>query len=383
MYWPRILEKTIAETEKSFPVTVITGPRQSGKSTLLKHYFPGRKATFLSLDDPNFRNLLSDDPLPYLENLKKPVVIDEIQYMPQLATFVKILVDKNRTPGQWFITGSHQFSVMKDVSESLAGRAAILSLPTFQIRERRNITDIGNYLLRGSYPEIAVNRKLNSDIWYSSYVQTYLERDLRSMMSISSLRDFENVLRLLAAHTAQELNYSSIANQLGISVPTIKRWLSVLEASYIIFLLPPFFNNYGKRIIKSPKIYFYDVGLANYLVGIKDIDFLLKGPMAGALFETAVVSEIVKAEYAKGVKPELYFWRSQSGIEIDLIRPEKSYYVPYEIKISSTIKPEFYKNINYWIELSGQQNKKGYLITNCNQDLPLPKNIKNIYWKDL
>lgn len=383
MYWPRMLQKTIAETEKSFPVTVITGPRQSGKSTLLKHYFSGRKATFLLLDDPNIRNLLSDDPLIYLKNLKKPVIIDEIQYMPELATFVKILVDDNRKPGQWFITGSQQFSIMKNVSESLAGRAAILSLPTFQIRERKDITDIGNYLLRGSYPEIAVNRKMNSDIWYSSYIQTYLERDLRSIMNISNLRDFENFLRLLAAHTSQELNYSSFAKQLGISVPTIKRWISVLEASYIIFLLPPFFNNYGKRIIKSPKIYFYDVGLVNYLVGIKDTDFLLKGPMAGTLFEAAVVSEIIKAEYSKGVRPELYFWRSQSGIEVDLIISEKNYYVPYEIKISSSIKPKFYKNIRYWIELSGQEDTKGYLITNCNRDLPLPKNIKNIYWKDL
>jgi len=383
MYWPRILQNTIAETERSFPVTVITGPRQSGKSTLLKHYFSRRKATFLSLDDPNFRNLLSDDPLSYLENLPKPVIIDEIQHMPELATFVKILVDNNRKPGQWFITGSQQFSVMKNVSESLAGRAAILSLPTFQIRERKDIINIGNYLLGGSYPEIAVNKELNSDIWYSSYVQTYLERDLRSMMSIPNLRDFENFLRLLAGRTSQELNYSTIAHQLGISVPTVKRWISVLEASYIIFLIPPFFSNYSKRIIKSPKLYFYDVGLVNYLVGIKDADFLLKCPMAGALFETAVISEIIKAEYAKGVKPELYFWRSQSGIEIDLIIPEKSYYVPYEIKLSSNIKPEFYKNIRYWIELSGQKDSKGCLITNCNRDLPLPGNVGNIYWKNL
>lgn len=383
MYWSRLLETTIADTEKSFPVTVITGPRQSGKSTLLKNYFSGRNASFLSLDEPNFRNLLSDDPLAYLEGLKKPVIIDEIQYMPQLASVVKILVDKNRKPGQWFITGSQQFSVMKNVSESLAGRAAILSLPTFQIRERKDITDIGSYLLKGSYPEIAVNSKINPEIWYSSYLQTYLERDLRSIMNISNLREFENFMRLMAAHTAQELNASSIANKIGISVPTVKRWISILEASYIIFLLPPFFNNYGKRIIKAPKIYFYDVGLINYLVGIKDADFLLQGPMAGTLFENAVVSELIKAGYAKGVKPELYFWRSQSGIEIDLIVPEKGGYIPYEIKLSSAVKPQFYKNITFWMELSRQKEKRGCLITNCNRDLPLPQGIRNIYWKDL
>jgi len=383
MYWPRLLEKTIAETEKTFPVTVITGPRQSGKSTLLQHYFAKRDASFISLDDPDFRNLLSDDPLSYLEHLKKPVVIDEIQYFPELATYVKILVDKNRKPGQWFITGSQQFSVMKNVSESLAGRAAILSLPTFQIRERRNIGELGNYLLSGSYPEIAVKKDVKTDIWYSSYIQTYLERDVRSMMNIPNLRDFEKLLRLLAAYTSHELNYSSLSNKLGISVPTVKRWVSVLEASYIIFLLPPFFNNFGKRIIKTPKVYFYDVGLVDHLVGIRDPDFLLKGPMAGQLFETAVISEIMKAEYAKGVKPELYFWRSQSGIEIDLIVPEKNQYVAYEIKLSSSIKPEFYKSIQYWIELSGQKQGRGYLITNCNRQLPLPDNIENIYWKNL
>lgn len=383
MYWPRLIEKTISETEKTFPITVITGPRQSGKSTLLKNYFSQKKVSFIYLDDPVNRSLLADDPLSSLEALKKPVIIDEIQYMPEIASYVKILVDRDRTPGQWFITGSQQFSVMKNISESLAGRAAILSLPTFQIKERKDISDIGSYLLRGSYPEVAVNQNINRDIWYSSYTQTYLERDLRSMVNITDLRDFESFLRLLASKSSLELNYSTISNHIGISVPTVKRWISVLEASYIIFLLPPYLKNFGKRIIKSPKVYFYDTGLINYLVGIRDSDFLLKGPMAGALFETAAVSEIYKAKYAGGVKPEMYYWRSQSGIEVDLILPENGVYIPYEIKLSGTIKPLFYKNIRRWLELNSQKDTKGYLITNCKRDLPLPKNIENIYWKDL
>ncbi len=383
MYWKRLLEKTIADTEKSFPAIVITGPRQSGKSTILKNYFLKRNAAFINLDDPNLRILLKDDPLSYLKSVTKPVIIDEIQYMPELASYIKILIDENRKPGQWFITGSQQFSVMRNISESLAGRAAILSLPTFQLRERRDVKNLGSYLLSSTYPEVAVNKKINSDIWYSSYIQTYLERDLRALMNVENLRDFENFMRLLAGLTSQELNYSSISSRLGISVPTVKRWISVLEASYIIFILPPYYKNFGKRIIKSPKVYFYDVGLVNYLVGIKDPDFLLKGPMSGAIFETAVISDIIKNEYSKGIKPEIYFWRSQSGIEIDLIMPIRGIYHPFEIKLSSTIKPGFYKNLNYWIELSKQKNVKGYLITNCQKDVPLPSNIENIYWKDV
>ncbi len=383
MYWPRLLEQTIQETEKTFPVTVITGPRQSGKSTLLQHLFSSRNASFVSLDDPGFRNLLEEDPRTYLEKQKKPVVIDEIQYMPQLAHYTKLLVDKNRQPGQWFITGSQQFSVMKDISESLAGRAAVLSLPTFSLQERKDKIDIGSFLMQGTYPEIAVNKKINPAIWYSSYVQTCLERDVRAIMNVASLRDFENFIRLLAARTAQELNVSALSRQLGVSVPTVKRWVSILEASYIVFLLPPFYENFGKRIIKAPKVYFYDVGLVSYLVGIKDKEFALNGPMSGALFETAVISEIIKTEYAKGIKPELYFWRSQSGVEIDLIVAQHSEYIPCEIKLASTIKPEFYKNINTWLDLSCRQKRKGVLITNCNRDVPLPDHIENRYWKNL
>lgn len=208
---------------------------------------------------------------------------------------------------------------MKNVPESLAGRSAIFSLPPFCLRERHEVRELSDFLLQSSYPELVANPEVDRDIWYASYLQTYIERDVRMLLNIADLRDFEQFIRLLAAHTGQELNMSKFARRLGISVPTIKRWVSVLEASFIIFLLPPYFNNYDKRITKSPKIYFYDIGLVNYLVGIKDINLLINGPMAGAIFETAVISEILKNSLAKGIKPALYFWRSQSGIEIDLI----------------------------------------------------------------
>ncbi len=383
MYWERLLEKTIKKAEKTFPAIVITGPRQSGKSTLLNEYLSQTKPSIINLDNIEFRQLLQENSIDYLKKLKKPVIIDEIQYLPELASSIKILIDQDRIPGQWFITGSQQFSVMKNISESLAGRAAILSLPTFQLNERKDRFDLGDYLLKSTYPEIVVNKKVNSDIWYSSYIQTYLERDLRQLMNVDSLLDFERFLTRLAGLTSQELNYSMLASDIGISVPTVKRWISVLEKSYLIFLLPPYFKNFGKRIIKSPKIYFYDPGLVNYLVGIKDKDFLLNGPMAGAIFETAMISDIIKKENANGIKPELYFWRSQSGIEIDLIKKDNGIYNPYEIKISNTIKPKFYKNLQYWLGLNSQTGMKGFLITNCDKKLPLPPDIENIYWKNL
>lgn len=362
-----------------YPAIVISGPRQSGKTTLFKNLI--KKGTFLTLDDPNFRSLISENPLDYLESVKKPIVIDEIQYMPELAQIIKILIDRDRTPGNWFITGSQQFSVMKSISESLAGRAAIVSLPTFTYSERKKQKELVPFLLESSYPEPLLYESVNKELWYSSYLQTYLERDVRSLMNIDNLRDFEQFIRLLASRTATQLNYSSIANDLGISVPTVKRWVSILEASYIIYLLPPFYKNYGKRLIKAPKIYFLDPGLVNFLIGIRNETFLSNGPMAGAIFENAIISEMVKKEYAKGIKPEMYYWRSQSGKVIDLIMPVNGEITPFEIKLSSTIKPLFYKNLQYWLELSGQRNN-GYLLTNCSQNLPLPANIKNLYWKD-
>ena len=383
MYWKRLLEDTINKARETFPVIVITGARQTGKSTLLKEFLKNNNPTIINLDDPSFRRLLQDNPLEYLKTLKKPIIIDEIQYMPELASYIKIIVDNNRIPGQWFLTGSQQFSVMKNISDSLAGRAAILSLPTFQIDERKKINKIGDYLISSSYPEPCVNIKVNNDLWYSSYLQTYIERDVRALLNIENIRDFESFIRLIAANTAQELNMSRVSSDLGVSVPTVKRWLSVLEASYIIYLLPPYHSNFGKRIVKSPKIFFYDNGFVNYLLGIKDSEFLLKGPMAGPLFENAVIMEIVKLFHSRGIKPFLYFWRSQSGIEVDLIIETNVKHIPCEIKLSSSLKKSFYKNINYWLELSGQKDSIGYLITNCNENLPIPQNIKNIYWKKI
>ena len=268
------------------------------------------------------------------------------------------------------------------MSESLAGRAAILTLPTFQLRERKDARTLQDFIFTSSYPELSINKNVNSAIWFSSYLQTYLERDLRAVLAVSDLKDFEQFLRLLATRAGQILNLSGISNEMGISVPTVKRWVAALEATYIVYLLPPLYNNYGKRIIKAPKLYFYDMGLLNYLLKMPGPEAVLNSPMAGALFENAAVSEILKRKLAEGIQPELYYWRSQSGVEIDLITRENGRFTPHEIKLSSVVRPQFLKNLTYWLALE-KNAEPGRLITNCAENTPMPQGMQNIYWKRL
>lgn len=382
MYWDRDLGKIIVKAATTFPVIVITGARQTGKSTLLKNLFRSH-GSFLSMDDANFRSLLADNPEEYLLSLPGPIIIDEIQYFPEILPVIKRIIDKKRKPGSFFLTGSQQFHLMKNVSETLAGRAAVFSLPTFNISERKKVPGLEQYLLRGSYPEPVTNPKVDLNLWYSSYIQTYIERDLRHFLNVSDLKGFELFLKLLAARTSQELNYSRLASETGFSVPTIKRWVGVLESSYILFLLPPFYENFGKRIIKSPKLYFYDTGLVLYLLNIKEEGILKYGSFGGAIFENAVISEILKKQLGKGIRPEMYFWRAQDGTEIDLILQENGNFNPYEIKLSSSIKPEFLKNLNYWMSIANSPKSTGFLITNSQEKPPLPKRMQAIYWKNI
>jgi len=383
MYLNRLLEKPLAEAARAFPAVVITGPRQSGKSTLLQYFLKARKGSLLSLEDPRIRGLLAEDAQGYLKQLPRPVILDEIQYWPDITLHVKILVDADRKPGQWFLTGSQQFAVMRHVSESMAGRAAILALPTLQLKERKTVPSLESFVTGSTFPEPVVKRAVRPALWYSSYLQTYLERDVRTQLGVTDLRDFEQLIRLLAARTSQVLNYSALAQPLGISVPTVKRWVSMLEASYLIHLLPPFHENYGKRIIKAPKIYFLDPGLVAYLLNLDQGPPVLNGPMAGVLFETAVVSEILKSQYGRGERPSSYYWRSQDGHEIDLLMPGKGGYIPCEIKLASRVRTDHAANIRHWLALASRKDAGGTLITNSREDLALSGGIRNIHWSRL
>lgn len=291
-YVKRVLESGLLAYLHNFPVVGLTGPRQSGKSTLLQALLPNYK--YLTFDDYKLQDFLQSDPEAFMATYSEHIIFDEIQKMPELFNYLKIAVDNDRMNyGKFVVTGSSQFSSIKNITESLAGRIGLLSLLPFQFSEMP--TELRSLsIFKGSYPELVNRSYREASAWYSSYIDTYLNKDVRTLSNIGDLRDFQRFITLLAANTAQILNLSSYARDLGVAVNTIKRWLSILEASYIIYLLPPFYKNYNKRVVKSPKLYFYDTGLVSYLVGITTQQLYENGPMAGSLFENYLVTEILK-----------------------------------------------------------------------------------------
>ncbi len=347
IYVHRDIEKVLLGLSKQFPAIIVTGPRQSGKSTLIEKVF-AKTHTYLSFDDLLVRQEAIFDPKFFLEKSGPRIIIDEIQYVPQILSYIKILIDKNRSRRGYFIlTGSQQFSLMKDIGDTLAGRVGIVELLPFSVSEkkrflegRRRFSCSQDYFIDacmvGSFPEITVYKNIEPRFWYSAYLQTYLERDVRSIYNIGNLGDFQRLLQLLAARCSQILNLSAFSSELGIAVNTIKRWISILEASRIIFLLQPYYQNLSKRITKSPKIYFLDCGLACYLLSIKDKDYLVKGPMAGALFENFCVQETVKYLLNQGERPRLFYVRTHNGLEVDLLIEKDARLYPIEFKLSKT-----------------------------------------------
>lgn len=350
-YIHRSIEPVLKEMARHFPAVAVTGPRQSGKSTLLQQVFPNY--AYLTLDDPLLLQQALDDPELLLESAGPRVVIDEIQYAPSLLPRLKLRVDRHRSqPGQFILTGSQQFVLMKGLGETLAGRIGLLELLPFGLEEKTRCPGKEHLAgepraafveacLRGSYPETVLQPRFDATRWYGAYVRTYLERDIRSLYDIGSLREFERFLQLLAARCAQMLNMSTLATEAGVAVNTIKRWISILEACRIIYLLPPYYNNLGKRITKAPKVYFLDIGLVCYLTGVRDQAHLLQGPLAGPLFENFCIQETLKAFAARGESPRLFFLRTKAGLEVDLLveGPGPRVY-PFEFKLSATPRVE-------------------------------------------
>ena len=407
MYIKRLIEKTIVNTLKAFPVVILTGARQSGKTTLLKHLFSDT-FDYISLDELDIRSLAINDPREFLTRFKTPMIIAEIQNAPQLLPYIKAAVDRERVNGRFIITGSQQFPLMKNVSESLAGRAAILNLYPFMIEEitgnylieEKSINnflkkissqkistspkiDLGTWLLGGGYPGLFVNSQISRNIWFSSYIQTYIDRDIRGNIKNENLNDFERFLKLLAGRTAQELNYSNLSRDIGLSVPTIKSWISLLQTNSIIYLLQPYYKNFGKRIIKSPKLYFLDTGIAAYLVGIQTKEHLLNGPMGGALFETFIVTNFLKRYSALDVSSSLYYWKNIGGIEVDLLVECSNKLIPIEIKLASTIYSNHYKSLLKWIYHSRLDIDFALLISNSPVTGKIAKNIYNCNWYNI
>jgi uncharacterized protein len=398
-YIKRTLEKPLVRASKEFPAVVLTGPRQSGKTTLLKHLF-GKNCKYVSLEPPDVRAASSADPRGFLNMHEPPVIFDEVQYAPELLPYIKERIDSHRQKtGQYFLTGSQNLLLMERVTESLAGRAAMLKLLPFSQRELRgdpstvlpwekkkyqldsnesSYKDLWKGFLRGSYPEIATDLKRDINLWHSSYIQTYLERDVRMLRQVGDLTLFQNFLSALAMRSGQLLSLTDIARDLGVAVNTIKSWLSVLEATFQVMILRPYFSNIGKRLVKSPKVYFTDVGTLCYLVGLKDPDHAASGPMGGVILETAVLSEIRKTLLHRGEEPQMYFWRTSSGREVDLIVQWEAKLVPIEIKLSSTPKPSMADGIRVFQDDFKDQATPGYVVHPGDICLPLAPKISAI-----
>lgn len=378
-YIHRQIEPMIQKLAQSFPSLAVSGPRQSGKSTLLTHTLKDHR--YITLDDPLTRERAASDPRFFLDSIDGPVIIDEIQLAPHLLSYIKMRIDKNRDKkGMYVFTGSQQFSMIKDLGDSLAGRIALLDLLPFSAAEKKKSLGKESVLdafihaaLTGSYPELVVDGNIDVHTWYGSYVRTYLERDIRSIYNIGNLRDFQRFMQLLAGRCSQLLNLSEFAKDIGVSVPTVKNWLSVLEASRMIYLLPPYYNNLGKRITKAPKIYFTDIGIVCYLTGIRDKAHLLQGPMAGALFENYCMQETIKVFFNHGRQPQLYYLRTSNDLEVDLlIEVSARTVLPVEFKSSKTPSPRMGANIERFRKLfSNIEIEKGLLVTMSERTEPL------------
>jgi predicted AAA+ superfamily ATPase len=332
-YIPRQLAPVLLAASRHFPAVVVTGPRRAGKTTLLRKLFP--KAGYVLLEDPDMQARVRSDPRTFLEELQPPVVFDEIQNAPQLLAYVRTLIDtKPRRMGQWLFTGSQEAPLMRGITESMAGRAAILQLLPFSLAETAKVD-----LLHGGFPEVLARPQARS-VWFASYLQTYLERDVRAITNVRDLVTFRRFLSLLASRHGQVLNKTDLAAPLGVSVPTISDWLSILEVTGQIILVPPYFENFGKRLIKSPKLYWGDSGLACYLLGVTSAAELERSPFLGALFEGFVAAEILKSQANRGLQKELYHFRDQQGLEVDLLvpRPNSKLWL-VEAKAGKTARP--------------------------------------------
>jgi uncharacterized protein len=402
---PRHLTPKLLESVQKYPVVSLTGPRQSGKTTLVRTVL--KDYAYRSLESPDHRAFALEDPRGFLGQFAGNVILDEVQRAPDLFSYIQTLVDAEDHPGRFILTGSHNFLLMEKISQSLAGRTAVLHLLPFSEAELLGrppmpIEKIGQIsqpaagasgdaveekppnvfemLLRGFYPRIH-DKNLDSQEWLGNYCQTYLERDVREIVEVGNLETFSRFLRLCAGRSGQLLNVASLASDAGISHPTARRWLSILEASFIVYLLRPHHVNFSKRLVKSPKLYFFDSGLLCYLLHIRSAEELRIHSARGAVFETWAITEILKNYYHRGQQPEVNFWRNSLGEEIDLIVGCGPSSVPVEIKSGETVADDFFRTLDFWRKQPGQENAATALVY-AGQDTYLRNNTAVYSWRD-
>ena len=344
---PRTLAPVLAQLAAQYPALTITGPRQSGKTTLCRASFPDKP--YVNLESPDVREYALTDPRGFLATYPDGAILDEIQRAPDLLSYLQPIIDADARPGRFILTGSQQFEVMNRISQSLAGRTGVLKLLPFSIEElspSKSLPSLDNLLLTGFYPRIH-QAGINPTQALGDYFETYVERDLRQLVAIKDLVLFEKFTRLCAGRVGQLLNLQSLGNDVGVSHTTARNWLTLLEASYIVFLLPPWHANISKRQIKSPKLYFHDVGLATYLLGAETPSHVNRHPLRGNLFENMIVSDVLKYRYHRGRRSNLYFWRDARGNEVDLVIDSGSQLLLLEIKAGATITTDWFKTLNF------------------------------------
>ena len=359
----RLLEKKLKEAAKKYPVIGIVGPRQSGKTTLAKKVFS--QHPYISLEKPSDLAFALEDPEGFLNQFPSGAIIDEIQKAPKLFSYIQVIVDQLQKEGMFIITGSQNFGLLEKISQSLAGRISIQKLLPFSLEEISGTVfapkKIEQILFKGGYPRI-YDKKLSSTDWLSNYVQAYLERDVRSIKDIGDLSTFQRFLKMCAYRSGKVLNLSSLANDCGITHNTAKAWISVLEASFIVFLLNPYYKNFNKRLIKASKLYFYDVGLMCFLMGINKERDILFHPEIGSIFETFAISELVKIRMHRGLPLNLFYWRDKLGREIDCIVENGQHVFPIEVKAGQTINSSYFDNLSYWAELAESKTTDSVII---------------------
>lgn len=382
---PRHAENILLELAKGYPAIAITGPRQSGKTTLAKHVFKNKP--YVSLENPDLREMSQIDPRGFLDKYRKGALFDEVQRSPQLFSYLQEIIDESDEPGRFVLTGSQQFGLFSGITQSLAGRIGLIHLLPFAYHElysqkehEANSTNLDHVLFSGLYPPVH-DRRLAPHLWYGNYVQTYIERDVRQMINVRDLSTFQRFVRLCAGRTGQLLNLSGLAEDCAITHNTAKAWISILEASYLVFLLQPHHANFNKRIIKTPKLYFYDTGLAAWLLSIQNPDQLNIHSMRGAVFESYVISEFFKAQLNQGIKPNYFFWRDRSGNEIDLLAETGNKLRPIEIKSGKTVNQNYFNGLKKWMAISGESGIDPTLIYGGDTSYK-QKDVNIISWMD-
>lgn len=371
----RDITKELKESAREYPVVTVFGPRQSGKTTLVRMAFP--RKPYFSFEDPDIRLATETDPRGFLSRVPEGAVLDEVQRVPQLLSYIQGIVDRVRKRGMFILTGSHQSEVHQAVSQTLAGRTAVLTLLPFSLAEIHTYKtewDAFDLIYTGAFPRIH-EEGLKPGRFFNGYIQTYVERDLRALINLKDLRPFEHFLTLLAGRIGQVVNYTSLSNDVGVSATTVKSWISVLKASFVVFEVSPFFENIGKRVIKSPKIYFSDTGLAVHLLGIETADQVRRDPQRGGLYENLVILEFLKARINRGKRPELYFYRDTHGNEVDLVLRREGNLIPIEIKSAATFTPDFLKGIERFRSTMPRRLSEGFVLYDGQERL-MVKGIK-------